>query len=676
MRPLASGTLAATLAAILCSNATAQQVVEEIHVTGTPLESRPDELAQSVTVLSGETLERVRAANLGETLASQVGISASYFGAGASRPIIRGLAGARVRTMEDGIDSMDVASLSIDHAVTIDPIVAEQIEVFRGPTTLLYGSGAVGGVINTATNRIPEFAPDDGFAGKIEARGDSVAEDRSVALALDGGGDRLAWHFDALTRNTDNYEIPGFAELQEHGEEEAGADEPVPGIVKNSDLEIDSAAAGISWLGDNGFFGVSVSQYATNYGLPGHHDHDAEGAAEAGPEEAVRIDLEQTRIDLKGGWLGVSESIQAINLRIGLSDYEHIELEGEEVGTRFGNDAWEGRLEFMHAPWGKWQGAFGLQLSERQFSALGEEAFVPPVDTRSQGVFLIEQLETENWNLSLGGRIERQQQEPSGGLPKLSDTASSVSVAGVRTFDNGLTLAINSARASRLPAAEELYADGPHLASGNIELGDADIRKETANHFDVGIRGTRGELTWSVTAFYTQYDDFIYLRDTGVVDPEDELPVLAFAQQDADLHGLEAEVFAPIAALGAGEIDLRVFADFVSGELSNNENLPRMPPRRLGARLQFHDDRLIAGLEVARYDAQEDVAPFETRTGGYTMLNADFNWTRTLTDGRALDFFVRGTNLLDEDARRHSSFVKDIAPLPGRNYSIGFRVSL
>ena len=629
--------------------ATAQTVIEEIHVTGSALRSNPNELAQSVTVLSGENLNRVRAANLGETLASQVGVSASYFGAGASRPIIRGLAGARVRTMEDGIDSMDVSTLSIDHAVTIDPIVAEQIEIFRGPATLLYGSGAVGGMINTVTNRIPEASPENGLAGAIELRADSAADDRSAALVLDGGSDRIAWHFDGLTRDTDNYEIP-----------------EAPGVVANSGLEIDSASGGASWLGDSGFIGVSVSRYDTLYGLPG-------GDAD---EEPVRIDLGQTRVDLKGGWLGVTENIQAINLRIGVNDYEHVELEGEEIGTRFNNDAWEGRLEFLHSPWGAWSGAFGLQLSAREFSAIGEEAFVPPVDTSSQGIFLIEQLETDKWNLSLGARIERQRQEPSSGLPERSETASSFSVAGIRELANGLSVAINAARAARLPAAEELYANGPHLASGQIELGDADIGKEKSNHVDVGVRGSREELTWSVTAFYTQYDDFIYLQDTGIVDPDELLPVFAFAQQDAELRGLEAEVFTPIADVGAGEIDLRLFADVVSGELSNGENLPRIPARRLGARLQFHDERLVAGLELTRVSAQDDLAPLETRTPGYTMFNADFTWTMMLSGDRDLDFFVRGTNLLDEDARRHASFVKDRAPLPGRNFSIGIRVNL
>jgi iron complex outermembrane receptor protein len=695
MARLSYGTLAAALAAILGSTATAQQIVEEIHVTGTPLESSPDELAQSVTVYSGETLERIRAANLGETLAGQLGITASFFGAGSSRPIIRGLAGARVRTMEDGIDSMDVSTVSIDHAVSIDPLVAQQIEVFRGPTTLLYGSGAVGGVVNTVTNRIPESAPDDGFDGRLELRGDSVADDRTLAIALDGGTDRIAWHFDAMTRETEDYEIPGFAEaegLEEDHEEEEGEEheeEEVFGIAENSNLDIDTAAAGVSWLGDNSFFGVSVSTFDTNYGLPGHghHEHHEEGEEEEEEheeeEEIVRIDLEQTRVDLKGGWLGVSDGIQAINLRFGINEYEHVELEGEEIGTRFSNDAWEGRLEFVHAPWGRWNGAFGLQLSEREFSAIGAEAFVPPVDTSTQGIFLVEETETENWRFSLGGRIEQQDQDPSFGGPSLSDTATSFSAAGIRDFGNGVSLAINFARAERLPVAEELYAFGPHLASDQIELGDASIGTETSNHFDIGLRGVHGDLTWGVTAFVTRYDDFIYLRDTGDLgedrgfdDEGAELAVFEFTQQDADLTGLEVELFTPIANFGDTEIDLRVFGDYVDGELANGDYLPRIPPLRVGAQMQFHNERMLAGFEVTRYDAQEDLAQFETRTGAYTMFNADFNWTHALSDGRTLNFFLRGTNLLDEEARRHSSFIKDLAPLPGRNYSIGFRVAL
>ena len=640
-------------AALLPGTLLAQAVVEEVHVTGVPINQSPDELAQSVTILREETLDRVRNTNLGETLAGQLGISASYFGAGASRPIIRGLAGPRVRTLEDGIDSMDVSTVSDDHAVSIDPLIAEQIEIFRGPTTLLYGSGAVGGVVNTVTNRIPEFPAEKALQGAFELRGDTVADDRTAAVALDGGARSFAWHFDGLSRDSSDYEIPrdpSIGEARDH--------------VANSDLEVESFAAGASWVGADGFFGVAVSNFDSNYGLPGHHAEE---------EPPVRIDLGQTRVDLKGGWAGFEGGLQAINLRIGINDYEHVELEGHEVGTRFENDAYEARLELMHSPWGRWNGAVGLQFAEREFAAIGEEAFVPPVDTRTLGLFMIEQRELERWQLSLGARLEVLEHEPSSAQPVFDDTAASVSVAAIRELGRGYALAFNLAQSERLPVAEELYSNGPHLSTGNVEMGDASIGAETSRHLDIGLRKTEGDLTWTITAFVTDYDDFIYLRDTGLEDPVHALPIFRFAQQDAELRGLEAEVFTPLTEVGVGELDLRVFADFVEGELDSGMDLPRMPPRRLGARLQYHDERLIVGLEASYYDDQDKIAAFETPTEGYTMVSADLNWSLGRESAAQFEVFVRATNLLDELARRHTSFLKDTLPLPGRNYSAGFR---
>ena len=681
------GPLAFAVAIVLTPAASlAQHVLEEVIVTATPRDQLTSDLAQSVTVVSGDELVRTRSANLGETLESQLGMSASYFGTGASRPIIRGLAGARVRTMEDGIDSMDVSTVSVDHAVSIDPLVARQIEIFRGPTTLLYGSGAVGGVVNTVTNRIPEMAPEDGLEAAIEVRGDTVAQDRSAAIALDGGAENFAWHFDAARRETDDYEIPGFAEHEhdEHEEEEEEHEgeehheDEVFGLLENSDIEMSSYSAGASWLGDNGFFGVSVSGFDTQYGVPGHahgheeeeHDEEEEEEHEAG-EEIVRIDLDQTRVDLKGGWSGFTGAIEGINLRLGINDYEHVELEGDEIGTRFSNEAWEGRIEILHSPAGEWSGAFGLQLGEREFSAIGEEAFVPPVDTQSIGLFVVEQRQFAKWNLSLGGRFETQEHTPAGG-DAVDDSAISLSAAAVREFDSGFSFAINFASAQRQPVAEELFANGPHLASGAIEIGDAALGLETSRHFDFSVRRTVGEFTWSVTAFLTDYKDFIFLEETGVVDTNEVLPIFEFTQQDAEFRGVEAEVFAPLAEVGQGELDLRIFADFVDAELAGGQNVPRIPPLRYGARLAWHSDRITAGLEATSYDDQTDVAPFEEATAGYTMVSTDLSWAVPRDGDANLSFFIRGSNLLDEDARRHTSLVKEIAPLPGRNFSIGF----
>jgi iron complex outermembrane receptor protein len=653
--------------------ATAQDAAEEIVVTASPQRQSADDLAQSVTVVTGDLLERVRGANLGETLESQLGMSASAFGTGASRPIIRGLAGPRVRTLEDGIDSMDVSTVSVDHAVSIDPLAARQVEIFRGPTTLLYGSGAVGGIVNTVTNRIPVAAPENGLDGAVEVQGNTVADDRALSLAIDGGGVALAWHLDAMSRDTGDYEIPGFADV---AHDASSPPEPgngdVFGRVENSDIELGGYAGGMSWIGERASFGAAVSVFDSNYGLPGHHEHEA-GADPAEPEPDVRVDLVQTRVDLRGGWRGMNGPIESLNVRFGVNDYAHVELEGAEIGTRFANDAYEGRFELLHAPWGSWNGAVGLQFGEREFSAIGEEAFVPPTDSASAGVFIVEQRELDRWSLSLGARIESQDHRPGNGLPAVDDRADSFSFAAIRALGSNYSLALNVADAERLPGTEELYSNGPHLATHTIEIGDPTLGAERSRHVDIGIRRTVGELTWALTGFLTHYADYIYLADTGVVDPGEFLPVFAFTQGDARLAGFEAELVAPIAELEAGEVELRIFTDAVDGELDVGGYLPQMPPRRVGARLQYQGMRVTTGIEASRYDRQDRIAEHETPTAGYTMLNADLQWTLGADRGTSYELFLRGTNLLDEDARRHTSFLKDELPLPGRNYSAGFR---
>lgn len=660
-------------ASVAPAQAQTESSPEEIVVTGVPHERAPGELAQSVTVVAGDELDRTRAATLGETLANQVGVSSSSFGAGASRPIIRGLAGARVQMLEDGIDTMDAATVSDDHAVTIEPLVADQIEIFRGPTTLLYGSGAVGGVVNTVTTRIPAVAPPDGLEGAFEVRGDTAAAARNAGVRLDGGGSRFAWHFDAGRRDSEDYEIPGFA----HVDVDAGnADsDDAFGVLENSAAESDSAALGASWLVADGFLGVGINTFATLYGLPGHsHEHgDEDGAEGEEGEQAVRIDLEQRRLDVRGGWDGLSGAIEGVNVRLGVNEYEHVELEGEVEGTRFTNDASELRLELLHRPLGRWSGAFGVQVGDREFAAVGDEAFVPPVDTASIGVFLVEQLELNSWELSVGGRLESIEHTPSNDLAAFDGNATSFSFGSVRSFGDGYAFVATLALSDRLPVAEELYSDGPHLATGVVQIGDSSLNEETARHIDIGLRGELEAVTWSVATFATRYEDFIYLADTGAVDDVEELPIFAYRQADADFTGIEAEVLLPLLAEGPRRVDLRLFADYVRGELASGEPLPRLPPLRFGGRFEYENERLLVGVEATRYDDQDDVAPFETETAGYMLLNADLRWRLTGLSGMDLELFVNAANLGDEEARKHTSLVKDIAPLPGRNYALGIR---
>jgi iron complex outermembrane receptor protein len=672
----------AVLAILVGSGASAQPhlpgPIEEIQVIGTPHRESPSELAQSVTVLRDAALARAQSGTLGETLAGELGVSASSFGAGASRPVIRGLAGTRVRTLQDGIDTLDVSTVSDDHAVGVDPLVAEQIEIFRGPTTLLYGSGAVGGVVNTVTRRIPEQAPDDGFEGNFQLGGDTVAGGRSGALSLDGGSDSIAWHFDALRRETDDYEIPGFAEAAPDDPDEA------QGLLENSSTETGSYAMGASWLGERGFFGASFSGFDSDYGVPGHahghdehegEDHEEEVENPDEEDELVRIDLKQRRIDLKGGWSDLDGFIEGMNLRLGINDYTHTELEGGETGTLFENQAYEARAELMHRPWGEWTGAFGLQIGAREFSAVGDEAYIPPVDTDQLGLFVLEGRSFGAWDLSVGGRLESVEHRPSAAVPTVNDTVASASLAGVRRLGEAHALAVHVALAERAPVAEELYSNGPHLASQTVEVGDTSLGVETSRHVDLGFRRTMGDLTWSITAFLTSFDDFIYLSDTGVIDEESELEIFEYTQQDATLKGVEAELFVPIRRSPSGELDLRLMSDYVQAELSSGEKLPRLPPLRYGARLQWHNDFLIAGLEAMQHADQDRIAPFETPTEGFTMLTADLDWRISERQGRALRLLIRGSNLLDEDARRSTSLIKDIAPLPGRNISVALRAS-
>jgi iron complex outermembrane receptor protein len=657
----------------------AHKPIEEVTVTATVLDNSIAEITQGVTVLEGDELRRVISNSIGETLALQPGVTASYFGPGSSRPIIRGLAGARVRVMEDAISTLDVSTLSVDHAVAVEPLLVDRVEVLRGPATLAYGSGAIGGVVNTVTTRLPTSLPEDRFDGRFELRGDTVSEERTAAFGLNAATGRLVWHVDGLARETDDYRIPGFASVDGPEIDEDGDVEGEEGVLENSDIETNAFAGGLSWIGESVYAGFAVSVFNTNYGIPTSEEEEDDDtgvkkgqvAPLGGGDEIVRIDLEQTRYDFKAGWNAANGGfLESIIFRAAYNDYEHAELEGDEVGTQFDNDAFEGRLEVRHAAIGAWEGAFGLQVETREFSAIGEEAFVPPVDTTSFGAFIVEEGSFGNWRASLGGRVETQDQDPSEG-PSVSDTAYSLSTGLVRFVGESDSVLLNLSLAQRLPAAEELFSDGPHLATGTFEIGDPTLGVETSQHVELGWRHDDGRFSAAVAGFYTRFDDYIYLLPTGGV--EDGLPVFQWTQADAEFMGLEAEFGATVANIGRGEFDVRVFGDVVSGELTEGGNLPQISPARLGARLEYHDNRFAIGLDSTYVFEQDQVAEFETTTDGYTMLNADFSWAVAVGGNVELDLFVRANNLLDQEARRHVSFVKDVAPLPGRGFSFGVR---
>ncbi len=655
--------------------------LDELVVNAVPLKQGVEEIVRPVEILAGTELDDRKASSLGETLAWLPGVQSSYFGPGVGRPIIRGLDGGRVQVLSGGISSQDASTVSVDHAVSIEPFLADQIEVLKGPATLLYGSGAIGGAVNVVDGRIPERVVDtpDGIEGRAELRGNSVNNEETGLFRLDAGAGNFAFHVDAFRRSTEDYDIPGFAEsaalLLEEGET---PDPDSAGTLENSAITSTGGAVGASWIGERGFIGGAYSMFDTFYGIPGHahhhddDDHDDDHGDDHGEEEAeeeVRIDLRQQRSDLKAGLSDPLPGHESMTVRVGSNRYEHIEFEGAEVGTLFQNRGTEARLEAVHKPLAGWRGAYGLQYGRRDFSALGDEAFVPPSLTRDIGVFLIEEQTFDRWKLELGARLDRVQVTPEGGTRETFDTAS-LSAAGRWEVSDAVHLQVGLDRAERAPTAEELYSDGPHIATQSFEIGDAGLDSEGSNRAELGLHWHVDRFEAKAAAFHSRFSDFIYLADTG--EEEDELPVRRWRQDDARFSGVELEAKWRIADGDAGRWDLRAFGDTVRARLNEGGNLPRIAPSRVGAGLAWQRAGWRARLGALRYAEQDRVAEFESSTSGYTLVDAhlSYHWDMQRV---GWEVFLDGTNLTDREARPHTSFLKDLAPLPGRSVAFGLR---
>lgn len=697
--------------------------LDALTVRANPLARTAEDLARPVAVLAGERLDEARAGSIGETVSRLPGVQSSFFGAGVGRPIIRGLEGARVQVLSDGLAAGDVSTVSVDHAVSIEPFLATQIEVLKGPASLLYGNGAIGGAVNVVDGRIPEAATSRPLEGRAELRADSVNDERTGMVRLDGtsASGRLVFHIDALHRETGDIDIPGHAESaalrDEHGHEGHGDGhghgdhedhEDAYGTLPNSFVRTDSGALGLSWVGDRGFIGIGQSLFNTRYGVPGHvhaeddhghghddhghgHDHDAEGHG------GVHIVMDQRRTELRGGLddLGPFQSLRA---RVAHTDYTHTEYEGAAVGTVFDNETVEGRLELAHRPLGGWEGALGLQWSQRDFAAVGAEAFVPDSESRDAGLFWIGERDFGAASLELGLRHDRNAIDVAAEAgPSRDFSTTSLSLASRWDLSPDVHLSFGLDRAQRSPTAEELYSSGLHVATQSHELGDAALDVETANRAEIGLHWHQGPLRVGASLYHVRYRDFIYLADTGIVDGG--LDVRAWNQADARFTGGEVEAEWTFIDNDSGAWTARVFGDVVRGrldgdgtrtvdvsvphgdhghdyvaELALDGHLPRIAPARLGAELRWAGDHWRAGLGAVRHARQDDVAAHETATPGYTLVHANVAWHMDTAKGNALELFLNGSNLLDEEARVHTSFLKDLAPQAGRGVSAGVRI--
>ena len=662
---------------------------DEIIVTASGDLRSQMELANPVTVLSDEALELRVQPTLGDTLVQESGINQTWFAPGASRPIIRGLGGDRVRMLQGGLSTGDVSSTSPDHAVGADPGTAQKIEVLRGPSTLLYGSTAIGGVVNVIDKTIPDVQPSEVITGSVALRGGSVSDERYGQFDLGGGFGSLAWHIDGAIRETDDYGIPtsyhpdDYLERDRDEHHDAAEDHFAPGTLPNSDLETRTAAAGITYFASQGFLGLSVSGFDTNYGVPGHEhhhdetdvvDHEQTREIEQEEEGSVRIDLERRRVDLNGEITEPFSVFRGFKTRIGVVDYEHRELEGSETGTLFLKKTLEGRFEFVQKQQGRWSGSFGLQYLDDDLEAIGDEAFLPPSATRNLGLFAFEELATGSLSWQFGARIESVDNSTRDSeLPDRSFTPISLSVGLVWDLATDWSLGTSLARSQKAPNASELYSDGAHAATQTYEIGDPDLDVETSLGLDVSLRRGGGPLHGEITLFLNRFDDFIYQAFSG--EEIEGLTVLQYTHGDAEFHGGELDIEYDIWERSHSHLGFEFMADYVRAELrDSSEPLPLIPPVRVGGGLHFGSLNWHAAGEIRWIAEQDRVAQNEPPTPSYTTVNASVGY-RLYLKSTFLDLMLRGTNLTDELAFNASSVQKFQRPMPGRDISLLARLT-
>ena len=681
--------------------AQSDELREETIIVSAPGPDRSaDELIGNGTALDREDILESLSSTLGDTLDRQPGVSTTFFGAGASRPILRGLGAERVQVLTNGIGDIDVSAASPDHQVTADGIDAEKIEILRGPAALGYGGQAIGGVVNVVDGLISEELPEEQMSGEVFGAYNSVNEGTELAGRGQFTAGQLVFTVSGSMRDFDNYDIPDFAEssklraLEEaEGGEEGEEEEEVRGTVENSFVETQTLAAGVSWVGDDAFFGVAVRQQTAEYGLPGHGHEEEHGDEEGGEGEAVEeeeeeenpfIDLEQTRVDIRGGVTVDNGFLTDVIGTLAIVDYEHTEFEAPgEAGTVFENSGVEGRVEFDHTFAG-FEGAFGVQYSDREFSAIGEEAFVTPTDIQNWGVFLYESQELDNGVGIEGGLRLDGVEYDNEAFGSADFDLISASFGAHKHYEGGFWLGGQLSYTQRAPSESELFAFGPHLATDQFEVGDPTLGKEAGLNLEGSARwrGDNGGI--GINLFVTEFSDFTYLTpgvaivDGVLTDEGDGLPVFLFVQEDATFVGGEiyADLYIDDGLLGA-DWEYSASLDFVDAELDGGENVPFIPPVTFNSDISAEWGAYELGAALTVASNQDDSGIGQLDTSGYTTLDlrgeVDLSDFGVGSDGT--EAFVEVRNVTDEEVRFATSVLKDLVPAPGQNIRVGVRLA-
>jgi len=651
-------------------------------LTAHPLVQTAADFAVADHVIEQKQLSQ-RAATIGDALAGEPGVYSNQYGSGSSRPVIRGQDGARVKILQHASETADAATLSPDHAMTVDPLLAKQVEVIRGPSTLLYSAGTVGGLVNVTDQKIPTQMPQDGLEGSVGLRYNSGSDEKLASAGVTAAlGEQFALRVEGLKRQANDYIAPDYVVSEPHGDHFHNEQKR---RVDNTFAEGQSINIGGSWIHERGFVGLAYSNRQDQYGLPGHsheyescavagntligcgeddhddhgHDDDHDHAAHGGPW----VDLKSERYDLRTELQQPFKGFDKLRAHASFTDYEHDEIEGGEVLTNFKNQGYDGRLELVHQPLAGWEGVIGSQYSQQDLEISGTETLLAPSKTQKWSVFGLEHKQIGAVHLEIGARVDQQKIDIDSVQKDYDDSAFSGSVAANWEFAPSYKLSLVGSHQQRLPLAQELYADGKHFATNTYEIGNQNLDVEKSNNLEVGLHYEGEKLDYHVHVYHNWFDNYIY---GATLDHYDNFRLVEYTQDKAKFYGAEAQV-------GYNLNDtyrVSVFGDHVRGKI-DGDNAPRVPAGRLGAKVNANfDAQWSAMAEYYHVFNQDKFAAFEQETQGYNMVNMGVNYSGRYGNDQDYRVYLKANNLLDDQVYSHASFLANI-PQVGRNFTVG-----
>ena len=675
--------LSVAILAVIAPSAFAQddestQKLDTIQVTAHPLVQTAVDYSAADNVIKSDQLVQ-GGTTIGEALSNQVGVYSNQFGPGASRPVIRGQDAARVKVLANASETMDVSTLSPDHAVTVDPTLAKQIEIVRGPSTLLYGAGNVGGLVNVTDNKIPTQMPENGYEGKLGVRYNTGNDEKLATAGVTVGlGDQVALRVEGLKRDANNYIAPDYVH---EGEKERRVD--------NTFAESQNVTLGLSWIYDRGFTGVSYTNRQDQYGLPGHnheyesceahlagqphlhcgeHDHDheedtheAHDHSHAGPW----VDLKSERYDFRSELADPFAGFQKLRVQASYTDYQHDEIEEGQAATTFKSEGYDTRLELLHNPIGAWEGVIGTQFGRQKLDITGEEAlFAGPSTTDKWSLFALEHRQWNDVHFELAARLDQQSIDIDSPQKDYDDHAFSYSGAANWAFAPNYKLSLVASHQERLPMAQELYSQGKHLATNTYELGNENLAVEKSNNLELGFHYDTDRLNYHVHVFHNWFDDYIYAQ---TLDRYEDFRLIQYTQDKARFYGAEGEISYQLSPIYTATL----FGDYVRGKIDAEGDAPRVPGGRVGTRFDADfGDGFSGTAEYYRAFKQDKIAVYETETDGYNMVNLGLAYAARLSDKTDYRVYAKANNLLDETVYNHASFLSTL-PQMGRNFTVG-----